>query len=175
MYMEIDRGLLAVIADDQREGPQSLRRLEVDADQAFADYARVMEARSRVDSALASLGGDEQSLWDAISRVTKFDALVDGVDRKVELLQRVSERRVQQASSAQARRSSAILSTLTALTVVTVVVALTTNFLGSRSDQIGHLGIRIALVVVAVLLAAVLHREAYRDRPRRRRKSEAES
>lgn len=130
---------------------------------------RVMEARARVDSTLASLGGDEQAIWDVISDVTKFDALVSGVDRKVDVLQRVAERRVQQAAAAQARRTSAILSFLTALTIVTVAVALVTNFLGTRSDPIGHLEVRILIVVAALLASIGLYREAYRERLRPRR------
>jgi cytochrome c553 len=92
---------------------------------------RVMEARARLDSALASLGGDEFAIWETIADVTKFDALVDGVDRKVDALQRVAERRVQQAAATRARRTSTILSGLTALTVA---IALIDYLLGGRSD-----------------------------------------
>jgi hypothetical protein len=104
--------------------------------------------------------------------VTKFDTLVQGVDRKVEVLQRLAERRVQQATAARSRRTSAILSFLTALTIVTVAVALITNFLGSRSDRLGHLDLRIVIVAAALIAAVGLYREAYRERPRRRRTSE---
>jgi hypothetical protein len=169
LYMEIDRGLLALLDNDRWHRTDSLAELEQDADHVFADYMRVMEARARVDSTLASLGGDEQAIWDVISDVTKFDALVSGVDRKVDVLQRVAERRVQQAAAAQARRTSAILSFLTALTIVTVAVALVTNFLGTRSDPIGHLEVRILIVVAALLASIGLYREAYRERLRPRR------
>jgi len=172
LYMEIDRGLLALLDQDRRSRTESLFDLEEDAERVFTDYIRVMEARARVDSALASLGGDEQAIWDVIADVTKFDALVQGVDRKVEVLQRVAERRVQQATAARSRRTSAILSFLTALTIVTVTVALITNFLGSRSDRFGHLDLRILIVAVALIASVGLYREAYRERPRRRRKGE---
>ena len=169
LYMEIDRGLLALLDSYRWHERDSLTELEDDADRVFSDYIRVVEARARVDSALASLGGDEQAIWDVIADVTKFGALVDGVDRKVEVLQRMTERRVQQAASAQAQRTSAILSFLTALTVVTVAVALLTNFLGSRSDSIGHLSIRILVVVLALIISIGLYREAFRQRHRPRR------
>jgi hypothetical protein len=170
LYMEIDRGLLAVLDRDRPLRSDSLAQLEQDADHVFTDYIRVMEARARIDSALASLGGDEQAIWDVISDVTKFDALVNGVDRKVDVLQQITERRVQQASAAQARRTSGILSFLTALTVVTVTVALITNFLGSRSDTLGHIELRIVLIAVAVVASIGLYLEAYRERPRRIRR-----
>lgn len=167
LYMEIDRGLLALLDRDHWHQPDTLPDLEKDADSVFADYIRVMEARARVDSALASLGGDEQAIWDVIADVTKFDALVQGVDRKVEVLQRIAERRVQQATAARSRRTSAILRFLTALTIVTVTVALITNFLGSRSDHLGHIDLRILIVGAALVASIGLYREAYR--PRRRK------
>ena len=107
---------------------------------------------------------------DYAADATKFDALVQGVDRKVEVLQRVAERRVHQATAARSRRTSAILSFLTALTIVTVTVALITNFLGSRSDRLGHLDLRILIVAVVLIASVGLYRGAYRERPRRRRK-----
>jgi hypothetical protein len=172
LYMEIDRGLLALLDHDRSQQADTLAEMEDDADRVFTDYIRVMEARARVDSALASLGGDEQAIWDVIADVTKFDALVQGVDRKVEVLQRIAERRVQQATAARSRRTSAILSFLTALTIVTVTVALITNFLGSRSDHLGHLELRILIVAVALIASVGLYREAYRERPRRHRKEQ---
>jgi hypothetical protein len=169
LYMEIDRGLLALLDDDRWQQSHSLTTLEAEADRVFADSMRVMKAQARLDSALASLGGDEQAIWDVIADVTKFSALFDGVDRKVDALQRVAERRVQQAAAVQARRTSAILSFLTALTVVTVTVALIGNFLGSRSDTLGHVELRMLIVALALLASIGLYREAFRERPRRRR------
>jgi len=170
LYMEIDRGLLALLDNGRWLRSDSLAELENDADYVFAYYMSVTEARARIDSALASLGGDEQAMWDVITDVTKFDALVMGVDRKVDALQRVTERRVQQAAAAQARRTSAILSFLTALTIVTVTVALIGNFLGGRSDRLGHLEVRILVVAAALIASIGLYREAFRERPARRRK-----
>lgn len=169
LYMEIDRGLLALLDNDRWYKPESLAALEHDADRVFGDYIRVMEARARLDSALASLGGDEYAIWEVIADVTKFDALLDGVDRKVEALQRVAERRVQQAAATRARRTSSILSSLTALTVVTVAVALIDYFLGGRSDPLGHIGLRVALAAAALAASIGLYLEAYRERTRRRR------
>ena len=85
LYMEIDRGLLGLLDDDRWYEPESLGALEEDADRVFTNYMRVMHARARLDSDLASLGGDEFALWEEISDVTKFDPLVEGVDRKVEV------------------------------------------------------------------------------------------
>jgi len=164
LYMEIDRGLLALLNDARWERAISLAEMEADADRVFADYMRVMEARARVDSTLASLGGDEQTIWDTISDVTRFDALVAGVDRKVDTLKQIAERRVQQAAAAQARRTSAILSGLTALTVITVTVAVTTNFLGGRSDPVGHIELRVLFVASAVLASIGWYRAAHRER-----------
>jgi hypothetical protein len=169
LYMEIDRGLLQALEDDRwNRVDHRLRDLEDDADRVFADFMRVMEARARADTALAGLGGDEQAIWDAMNEVTRLDALMDGIDRKVEVLQKVAERRVQQATAASARRTTTILSFLTALTVVTVSIALLGNFLGNRSDPLGHLAIRIVIVALASMVAVVLYREAFRDRPHRR-------
>jgi hypothetical protein len=168
LYLEIDRGLLALLDDDRWYAPESLAELEQDADRVFGDYMRVMEARARLDSALASLGGDELALWEFIADVQKFDALVEAVERKVEVLQRLAERRVQQAAAGRERRTSGILSGLTALTVVTVAVALIGNFLGSRADTLGHVELRIAIVAAAFAVTIGLYREAFRERIRRR-------
>jgi hypothetical protein len=169
LYMEIDRGLLALLEQGRWEGRDSLSELEADADRVFGDYMRVMQARGRLDSALASLGGDEFAMWELISGVTKFQPLVDGVDLKVRVLQDQSERRVQQAAARRDRRTAGILSGLTALTVVTVAVALIGNFLGTRSDKLGHISLRVATVAVALLLAVAIYREAFRERPARGR------
>jgi hypothetical protein len=166
LYMEMDRGLLALLDDDRWHELDSLVELEDDAHRVFSEFMRVMEARARLDSELASLGGDEFAMWETIADVTRFDALVDGVDRKVEVLQQVAERRVQQAAASRARRTSAILGGLTALTLVTVAVALIGNFLGTRSDPLGHLALRTAIVAAAFIAALMLYREAHRDRAR---------
>ncbi len=166
LYMEIDRGLLALLEGGRLGPPDSLSGLEADADKVFGDYMRVMQARGRLDSALASLGGDEFAMWELITDVTKFQPLVDGVDLKVKVLQDQSERRVQQAAARRARRTSSILSGLTALTVVTVAVALLGNFVGTRSDKLGHIGLRVVGVVIALLVAAAVYRAAFRDRAR---------
>ncbi len=170
LYMEIDRGLLALLEDGRWDEPDSLSELEADADKVFADFMRVMQARARLDSALASLGGDEFAMWETITDVTKFQPLVDGVDLKVKVLQDQSERRVQQAAARRERRTSSVLSGLTALTIVTVAVALIGNFLGSRSDKVGHIGLRAAIVAVALLLAVAVYREAFREHSRLRTK-----
>jgi hypothetical protein len=167
LFMEIDRGLLAMLDSDRWQSPDSLAELEADADRIFAVYMRVEEARSRLDSALADLAGGQLSIWKAISEVQKFDELVVAVEGKVNALQRVAERRVQEASAARARRTGNVLSALTALTVVTVTVGLVTLLLGTRADESGHVELRVATVVAAFLVAALIYREAQRQITRR--------
>ena len=168
LYMEIDRGLLALMDDDRWYNADSLSQLERDADAAFARYLRVMEARARLDSALASLGGDKLAIWNVIADVQKFDALVDAVERKIEVLQRMTERRVQQATTGRAQRTGKVLSSISALTIVTVTVAVIGYFWGTRSDALGHGTLRVVVIVGAGVLATLVYREAYRERERRR-------
>lgn len=162
LYMEIDRGLLGVLDREGLRSDSSLRALEKNADDVFVRYIRVMEARARMHSELASLGGDEQAIWDGIAAVQNFDALVNGVEHKVKVLQRVTERRVQQASAAQARRSSRFLGFLTALTLITVTVAVITYFFGGRDGTLA-LVLRIAIVAVATIAAAAYCWQTFRD------------
>ena len=168
--MEIDRGLLALLDNDRWDQPESLAELERDADVVFDNYIRIMEARARLDSALASLGGDEFAIWEAVAAVQKFDAIVDAVDRKVEVLQRIAQRRVSQAAASRERHTSRILSGLTALTLVTVAVALIGSFLGNRADTLGHIWVRIIVVGAAVAASIGLYRRAYRERVHHRDK-----
>ena len=156
LFMEMDRGLLAMLDNDMWREPGSLGRLERDADWMFQINMRVQEARARLDSALTDLGGGELSLWEVISEVDKFGDLVAAVEGKVQTLQRIAERRVQQAAVVRTRRTSNILSGLTALTVVTVALAVLTNFIGTPADIVGHFGLRLAVVLFASSLALVL-------------------
>ncbi|MFL5780738.1 MAG: hypothetical protein ACJ760_05450 [Thermoleophilaceae bacterium] len=172
LFMEMDRGLLATLDSDRWSAAESLRGLEHEADRAFRVGMRVEEARARLDSALTDLGGGELSLWNAISDVAKFGDLVAAVEAKVTTLQRIAERRVEQAATTRARRTNSVLSALTALTVVTVAIAILTNFIGSRADAIGHIQLRALIIAVAFALAAMLYLAAHRDlpwRPRLRR------
>lgn len=155
LFMEIDRGLLALLDSQRQRNPRSLSDLERDADRIFACYRRVREARARLDSSLADLAGGQLSMWNAIGRVQKFDELVAAVEVKVEVLQRIAERRVQEASAARARRTGDVLSALTALTVVTLAVAGLDTFLGTPTDDGGHPMVR-AIAIGAAFVAAVL-------------------
>lgn len=160
LFMEIDRGLLAMLDSDKWEGLGSLAELEEDADRMFSVYMRVQEARARLDSALADLAGGQVSIWNTIADVQKFDELVAGVERKVAALQSIAERRVEEASAARARRTGNVLSGLTALTVVTLLVTLTGYFVGMPSDHSGHTELRIGIAVLAFALAALIYRKA---------------
>jgi hypothetical protein len=168
LFMEIDRGLLAMLSSDRWQSPGTLPQLEEEASQIFDVYMRVREARARLDSALTDLAGGQLSIWNAIADVQKFDELVASVEGKLETLQRIVERRVQEASAARARRTGKVLSGLTALTVVTVTVGLVGLFLGTRRDASGHVEWRVATVAVAFVLAAIIYREAQRQITRRR-------
>jgi hypothetical protein len=168
LFMEMDRGLLATLQHDKWHTPGSLSALEGDAARMFQIFMRVREARARLDSALAEIGGGQLSLWSAIANVTKFDELVGGVEAKVEVLQRVADRRVQEAAVVRSRRTERILSSLTALTVVTLIIALVGNIIGSRADKLGHIELRVLTMLAAFLLAAILYREALREIERRR-------
>ena len=109
LFMEIDRGLLAMLDRHKWQTSGSLAALEEDADRMFSVYMRVQEARARLDSALADLAGGQVSIWYTIADVQKFDELVAGVERKIAVLQRVAERRVEEASAARARRTGTSL------------------------------------------------------------------
>lgn len=160
LFMEIDRGLLAMLDSDKWQASGSLAELEEDADRMFSVYMRVQEARARLDSALADLAGGQVSIWNTIADVQKFDELVAGVERKLAVLERVAERRVEEASAARARRTGNVLSGLTALTVVTLIVALMGYFFGTQSDRGGHAELRVAVAVLAFSLAGLIYRKA---------------
>jgi hypothetical protein len=160
LFMEMDRGLLAVLDSDKWQESTSLAELEGDANRIFTVYMRVQEARARLDSALADLAGGQLSIWNTISEVQKFDELVAGVERKVATLQRIAERRVEEASAARARRTRNILSGLTALTVVTLMVTVMESLVGTRADAGGHVEVRIAIVIAAFAVATIIYRKA---------------
>jgi hypothetical protein len=176
LFMEMDRGLLALLDNDRWRTPESLRALEQDAERMFGIYMRVQEARARLDSALTELAGGQLSIWRGMAEVQKFDELTSSVDTKVQLLQRIAERRVQEASAARAQRASRILGGLTALTVVTVAVALMGSFVGTSSIGIS-VAWRVVIVVLAFALAVFLYMQAQREiaRSRRARSSRASS
>jgi hypothetical protein len=176
LFMEIDRGLLALLDNDRWRTPESLRALEQDAERMFDIYMRVQEARARLDSALTELAGGQLTIWRGMADVQRFDELITSVDAKVQLLQRIAERRVQEASAARAQRASSILGGLTALTVVTVAVALMGNFIGTSSIGLS-VGWRALIVVLAFALAVFLYMQARREiaRTRRARSSRAAS
>lgn len=168
LFMEMDRGLLALLDNDKWRTPESLHALEADAERMFGIYARVQEARARLDSALTDLAGGQLSIWHGMAEVHKFDELTASVDAKIQLLQKVAERRVQEASATRAQRAGRILSGLTALTVVTVAVALMGNFIGTSSMGIG-VGWRVLIVILSFSLAVFLYLQAQREIARTRR------
>jgi hypothetical protein len=109
-----------------------------------------------VDSALAGLGGDEQAVWDVIADVQKFGSLVGGVDRKVEVLQRIADRRVQLASAAATRRSTRILGLLSTFTLVTLATTLLAYFFGGFSESEHNVALRVGFLVAGILFAFIV-------------------
>ena len=165
LYMELDRGLLAILNQSRWSASGALKDLDGEADDVFRDYLRVMEARARLDSALSALGGDELAIWEKIAAVQRFETIVAGVERKIDVLQRLTERRVAQATATRARRFNAALGSLSALTVLSVAFALFGYLIGTRSDEIGNVWLRVAVFVLASLLAVLLVVAAYREAP----------
>jgi hypothetical protein len=172
LFMEIDRGLLATLDDERWRTHATLAELERDAGEMFAVRLRVQTVHARLGSILMDIGGGALTLWDAIVEAQRFDALVTSVQVKVDLLQRVAEQRVADAAAARARRTGNILRGLSALTLVTVSTAVVSAVVGSRSDAGGHMLLRVAAIIGAVLLAALLfmiQRDVALRRERRRR------
>jgi hypothetical protein len=155
--MAIDRVLLGILNQQRWSEHAPLKQLDADADAVFADYLRVMDARARLDSALSPLGGDEFAIWETVAKVQRFDAILDAVERKLDVLRELAQRRVDQASSDRARRIGNVLGALAVLTVVTFVVALIGALLGSRSPGSGPLGVRIAIVAAALAVSIFLY------------------
>jgi hypothetical protein len=170
LFMEIDRGLFATLDNDRWQASATIGELEADAAEMFRVYMRVQEAQTRLSSVLMDIGGGALTLWDTIVAAQRFEALVAAVQGKVELLQRVTDRRVQEAATVRARRAGNILGGLTALTVVTVVTAVLDSLAGSRSDAVGHVGLRIAALALAAMTALYLFR-AHRDMAMKQRRS----
>lgn len=156
LFMEIDRGLLAMLDSDKWETSGSLAELEEDAEEMFSAYMRVQEARARLDSALTDLAGGQVSMWNTIAEVQKFDELAAGVERKIAVLQRIAERRVEQAAATRARLTGNVLSGLTALTIVTLVITLMAYLIGTRADRSGHTELRLVVVAFAFALATLV-------------------
>lgn len=159
LFMEIDRGLLAMLDSDQWQTLARWLGSKEDAERMFSAYMRVQTARARLDSALADLAGGQVSIWNTIAGVQKFDELVAGVERKMAVLERVAERRFEEASAARARSTGNILSGLTALTVVTLAVTLMGYFIGMPSDHGGHIELRIGIAALAFAVVAVIYRK----------------
>jgi len=155
LFMEIDRGLLGVLNQHHWSEPAPFKQLERDAEDVFVDYLRVMDARARLDSALDALGGDELAIWDIMAKVQRFDALLDAVERKLDVLQKLAQRRVEEATAARARLAGTALGYLSVLTLVGLAVALTGALLGSVPGS-GSVWVRVAIVVVVWLVSIFL-------------------
>jgi cytochrome bd-type quinol oxidase subunit 2 len=104
--------------------------------------------------------------------VQRFDTIVAGVERKLEVLQKLTERRAEEAVDLRARRISEGLSWLAALTVVTVTFTGIAYFFGARSFVSHRDAIRLWAVVIATLIAVALLLFAHVDRGRPARRGD---
>jgi len=157
LYMAIDRGLLGILNEERWTTNSKITQLETDAEDVFGHYLRVMNARARLDSVLNALGGDELAIWETIAKVQRFDTVVDSVERKLDVLEKLAERRVEQANEDRTRRIGNILGLLSALTVVTVAGALIGVFLGSRSQAVDSIWWRVAIIAAAAVATFALY------------------
>ncbi|MDP9435199.1 MAG: hypothetical protein M3P93_08410 [Actinomycetota bacterium] len=161
LYMAMNRGLLQVLDQRRWRHNSSLRQLEADAEAVFADYLRAMNARARLDSKLSALGGDESAVWEAIARVQRFDSIVEAVERKLDVMDKLAEHRVGQAQAYRARRNGDILGYLTVLTVVTAAGGVIGVLAGAVDPSRGSFGFRLLIVLLALAVASCVYYLAF--------------
>jgi hypothetical protein len=159
LLIETDRGLLATLGEvEEWDSARHLSHLEREAQQVFQLQMRAEKALARLDSILIDFGGGGLALWGAVARVQRFDDIVRAIDSKIKILQRLTQRRVQEASSVRERTTNNILGFLTALTIVGLAVGLADGFFGERPDRAGHVAVRIGAILVSLILAGQLFR-----------------
>lgn len=172
LYMAMDRGLLGVLDQRRWREASRLKQLEAEAEQVFADYLRVMNARARLDSRLSALGGDESAVWEVVAKVQRFDTIVQAVERKLVVLDKLAERRVELAQAYRTWRNSKILGVLTVLTVVSAVGGTVGVLAGAVSDSRYEARTRVVILSLAALVGILLYLwtffYAIRDTSRRR-------
>jgi hypothetical protein len=156
LYMAIDRGLLEILHQERWSKSSPLWRLELDAGDVFADYLRIVDARARLDSHLASLGGDDFAVWETIARVQRFDALESAVDHKIDALQTVAQRRVEQANAYRAHRTGDALGFLAVLTLITLAGGATVMLFGAGTPPRLEVWQRAMIVFFSAVLALLV-------------------
>jgi hypothetical protein len=143
LYMELDRRMLNVLNRWSEASASSHNKLQREAAAVFADYVRVMDVRARLDSAVIARGGDELAIWEIITEVQRFSAIVMAVERKLAVLQELADRRTSQVDIEIARRTS-ILAVLVYL-CGSVILGVTLRFT-----------LPMWLLVLSILLASAI-------------------
>jgi hypothetical protein len=158
LYTELDRSLLQILSQPRWNKAGRLEELEREAEEVYAEFLRIQRARARLDNHLVEQGGDSLATWDAIARVQKFDELTQAVDRKLQTLEKVAQRRVEQASAQRERRISKVLAFLAVLTIVTVITAVAATLVGEpeATPEEDWFSWRLFVVVLAGVVAALV-------------------
>jgi hypothetical protein len=155
-FMDFDRELLTSLDRSIAKGPDPHTDPEAEAHGTYAKYLEVAGAKARLESAVNGLGPGQVAIWEAIVEVTRFDELIEAVDRKLGVLQRIAEARVQEAVAKSSQRSRRVVTALTVLTLLGLAVAVISYFVGDRTDRVGHDGVRFAVLIAAASLALLL-------------------
>jgi hypothetical protein len=156
VFMEIDRGLFARLDAARSNENTSIPSLEREAREMFEHHLRVETVKTRLQSILMDMGGGALTLWETVAEAQRLEALITTVDAKLELLQRLSERRLQEATAARNKRVSTVLYLLSAMTAVTVVAAVLGTVMGSPTFHDAHLTLRYGLTGAGFIFALLL-------------------
>lgn len=168
-YLQLDQDLYESLSP----GTQDLDLtddLEDESSKRFAEYFQAATIRTTVDTYLASQGGDIQAVWDCIGTTQSTTALVAGVERKLKLIQDLSERRSQQALTKVSSTLNASLLWLTFISALAAIAVLVTFFLDDLTSKGGSTLIR-SLCFAGLLVIAFLSFHAWSKRFRRRQQS----
>lgn len=153
LLMKVDRDLLDTLNSGRWTARGTIRELEKDADEVFADFLQVESGRTRLESHLIGLGGDELAVWETIAKVQRYDTIVRAVDQKLDTLDKVAQRRVDLATADRARRTANILGLLTVMTVVTLTGGVISVLSGAPDNTFTALEGRAIALGLALVVA----------------------